>query len=225
MASLSRSPGIRADPSSLFENFDAVAEHENFSAETSTPQRATISSAHPVSAVQGYATPGSRLQRFEQHPDGDYELVAAASPSLPETPEALIRELRSPDTTTRFPRNVEHVPGFRGARPLRESMPPCRRGAGGSRAGALRRSANRPALSDSRQLYRSSEPLDLALKISNLGEVTRTLVRNAGGFSFPNPAQPLEVEIFDAAVLVDAKDWPQVKARMANQPSGSGKAP
>jgi hypothetical protein len=41
----------------------------------------------------------------------------------------------------------------------------------------------------------------------------------------PNQAQPLEVEILDAAVFVDAKDWPQVKARMAEQPATSGKGP
>jgi hypothetical protein len=70
-------------------------------------------------------------------------------------------------------------------------------------------------LSDSAQLYRSSEPQDLALKLSNLSEATKILVRNASGISFPNQAQPLEVEILDAAVFVDAKDWPQVKARMA----------
>jgi hypothetical protein len=80
-------------------------------------------------------------------------------------------------------------------------------------------------LIDSPQLYRSSEPQDVALKLSNLGEVTKILVRNAGGISFPNQAQPLEVEVLDAAVYVDAKDWPQVKARMADQPANSGKAP
>ena len=369
-------PEIRVDPLSLFENFDAVAEHENFSAQTAAPQRATISSAYadgllrlrgfyfsamdpdlqivllsayPVSAVQGYATLGGRLQRFDQRPDGDYELIAAACPDLPETPferwnshwpdtasavlylpvprpdgatnvvtiltprnrprasaeisrscrelfrargavtpvdpEALISDLRTEDTTIRFPRNVEDVPGFRGVRPPLDSMPP----AGAVRVdGVLEISAIRPegpgfrlerlpqvrvtvppgpggfgaalpvshaqfipgtcwaqvrlkvlrgraeltsihgsntVLFDSPQLYRSSVPQDLALKISNLGEVTKIMVRNAGGISFPNQAQPLEVEILDAAVFVDAKDWPQVKARMANQASGNGKAP
>jgi hypothetical protein len=71
-------------------------------------------------------------------------------------------------------------------------------------------------LIDSPQLYRSSDPRDLALKISNLSEVTKIVVRNAGGISFPNQAQPLEVEVLDAAVFVDAKDWPQVKASMAD---------
>lgn len=360
-------PEIRVDPLSLFENFDAVAEYENFSAETAAPQRATISSAYadgalrlrgfyfsaadpdlqfvllsayPVSAVQGYAMLGGRLQRFDQNPDGDYELIAAACPSLPETPyerwnsrwpdtasavlylpgprpdaatnvvtiltprnrprasaeiarscrelfrargavtpadpDALIRDLRTEDTTIRFPRNVEDVPGFRGVRPPLDSMPP----AGAVRVdGVLEISAIRPegpgsrlerlpqirvtvpsgpgefgaaipvshaqfipgtcwaqvrlkvlrgraeltsihgsntVLFDSPQLYRSSVPQDLALKISNLGEVTKIMVRNAGGISFPNQAQPLEVEILDAAVFVDAKDWPQVQARMAN---------
>jgi hypothetical protein len=369
-------PEIRVDPSSLFQNFDAVAEHENFSADTQASQRTTISSAyadgalrlrgfyfsaldpdlqfvllsvHPVSAVQGYAMLGGRLQRFDQRPDGDYELIAAACPSLPETPyerwnsrwpdtasavlylpgprpdgatnvvtiltpqtrqqasaeisrscrelfrarggvtaadpEALIRELRTQDTTIRFARNVEDVPGFRGVRPPRDTMPP----AGAVRVdGVLELSAIRqigpesrlerlpqvrvtvPAgpgefgaalpvshaqfipgtcwaqvrlkvlrgrveltsfrdpntvLIDSPQLYRSSEPQDVALKLSNLGEVTKILVRNAGGISFPNQAQPLEVEVLDAAVYVDAKDWPQVKARMADQPANSGKAP
>jgi hypothetical protein len=78
---------------------------------------------------------------------------------------------------------------------------------------------------DSAQLYRSSEPQDLALKISNLGDATKILVRNAGGLSLPNQAQPLEVEILDAAVFVEAKDWPQVKARMAEQPANGGKGP
>jgi hypothetical protein len=359
-------PEIRVDPSSLFENFDAVAEDENFSADTQASQRITISSAyadgalrlrgfyfsatdpdlefvllstHPVSAVQGYAMLGGRLQRFDQDPDGDYELIAAACPSLPETPyerwnsrwpdtasavlylpgprpdgatnvvtiltprsrqqasaeishscrelfrarggvtaadpKALIRELRTQDTTIRFPRNVEDVPGFGGVRPPRDSMPP----AGAVRVdGVLDLSASRqdgPAsrlerlpqvrvtvppgagefgaalpvshaqfipgtcwaqvrlkvlrgrvelsalsgskafLADSSQIYRSSEPQDLALKISNLGEAAKIVVRNASGISFPNQAQPLEVEILDAAVFVDAKDWPQVKARMA----------
>jgi hypothetical protein len=366
-------PEIRVDPLSLFENFDAVAEYENFSAETQASQRTTISSAyadgalqprgfyfsatdpdlefvllspHRVSAVQGYAMLGGRLQRFDQHPDGDYELMAAACPSLPETPyerwdsrwpdtasavlylpgprpdgatnvvtilapksrpqaaaeiagscrelfrargavtaadpEALIRELRTEDTTILFPRNVEDVPGFRGVRPPRESMPP----AGAVRVdGVLDLSAIQPAgpgshlerlpqvhvtvpaglgefgaalpvshaqfipgtcwaqvrfkvlrgrveltsfrdpnavLIDSPQLYRSSEPQDVALKLSNLSEVTKILVRNAGGISFPNQAQPLEVEILDAAVFVDAKDWPLVKARMAARGAGTG---
>ena len=369
-------PEIRVDPSSLFQNFDAVAEHENFSADTQASQRATISSAyadgalrlrgfyfsatdpdlqivllsaHPVSAIQGYAMLGGRLRRFEQHADGDYDLIAAACPSLPETPfekwdsrwpgtasavlylpgprpdgatnvvtiltprsrqqasaeiarscrelfrargdvtaadaEALIRELRTQDTTIRFARNVEDVPGFRGVSPPRESMPP----AGLVRVdGVLDLSAIQPAgprsrlerlpqvtvtvpsgpgefgaafpvshaqfipgtcwaqvrfkvlrgrveltafrdpntfLGDSAQLYRSSEPQDLALKLSNLSDATKILVRNAGGISVPNQAQPLEVEILDAAVFVDAKDWPQVKARMADQLSNSGKAP
>jgi hypothetical protein len=360
-------PEIRVDPLSLFENFDAVAEHENFSDDTQASQRVTISSAyadgvlrlrgfyfgatdpdlqfvllsaHPVFAVQGYAMLGGRLQRFEQHPDGDYELIAAACPSLPETPyerwnsrwpgtasavlylpgprpdgatnivtiltprnrqqasadisrscrelfrargsvtaadaDALIRELRSEDTTIRFARNVEDVPGFRGVRPPQDSMPP----AGAVRVdGVLELSAIRPdgpgsrlerlpqvrvtvppgsgefgaalpvshaqfipgtcwaqvrlkvlrgrvelssihgsdtVLIDSPQLYRSSDPRDLALKISNLSEVTKIVVRNAGGISFPNQAQPLEVEVLDAAVFVDAKDWPQVKASMAD---------
>ena len=369
-------PEIRLDPSSLFENFDAVAEHENFSADTQASQRITISSAyadgmlrlrgfyfsatdpdlqlvllsaHPVSEVQGYAMLGGRLQRFDPHPDGDYELLAAACPSLPETPlerwgsrwpdsasavlylpgprpdgatnvvtiltprsrphaaaeisrscrelfrarggmtaadpEALIHELRTQDTTIRFARNVEDIPGFRGVRPPRESMPP----AGAVRVeGVLDLSAIQPAgprsrlerlpevhvtvraglgefgaalpvshaefipgtcwaqvrfqvlrgrvelssfrdpntfVGDSAQLYRSSEPQDLALKISNLADATKILVRNAGGISLPNQAQPLEVEILDAAVFVDAKDWPQVKARMAEQPASSGKGP
>jgi hypothetical protein len=76
-------------------------------------------------------------------------------------------------------------------------------------------SGSKAFLADSSQLYRSSEPQDLALKISNLGEVAKIVVRNASGISFPNRAQLLEVEILDAAVFVDAKDWPQVKARMA----------
>jgi hypothetical protein len=80
-------------------------------------------------------------------------------------------------------------------------------------------------LGDSPQLYRSSEPQDLALKLSNLSEATKILVRNAGGISTPNQAQPLEVEILDAAVFVEAKDWPQVKTRMAAQLPGNGKAP
>jgi hypothetical protein len=58
-----------------------------------------------------------------------------------------------------------------------------------------------------------------------LRDATKILVRNAGGISMPNQAQPLEVEILDASVLVDAKDWPQVKARMAAHPPASGKAP
>ena len=366
-------PEIRVDPSSLFENFDAVAEDENFSADTQASQRITISSAyadgalrlrgfyfsatdpdlefvllsaHPVSAVQGYAMLGGRLQRFDQDPDGDYELIAAACPSLPETPlenwdsrwpdtasavlylpgprpdgatnvvtvltprsrqqaaaeiahscrelfrarggvtvedpDALIRELRTQDTTIRFPRNVEDVPGFGGVRPPRDSMPP----AGAVRVdGVLDLSAIQPAgpgsrlermpqvrvtvpagagefgaalpvshaqfipgtcwaqvrfkvlrgrveltsfrdpnavLIDSPQLYRSSEPQDVALKLSNLSEVTKILVRNAGGISFPNLAQPLEVEILDAAVFVDAKDWPLVKARMAARGARTG---
>jgi hypothetical protein len=369
-------PEIRVDPASLFQNFDAVAEHENFSADTHAPQRITISSAyadgalrlrgfyfsatdpdlqivllsaHPVSAVQGYAVLGGRLQRFDQRPDGDYDLMAAACPDLPETPfekwdsrwpgtasavlylpgprpdgatnvvtiltprsrqqpaaeisrscrelfrarggvtavdaEALIRELRTQDTTIRFARNVEDVPGFRGVSPPRESLPP----AGLVRvAGVLDLSAIQPAgprsrlerlpqvtvtvpsgpggfgaslpvshaqfipgtcwaqvrfkvlrgrveltafrdphtfLGDSAQLYRSSQPQDLALKLSNLRDATKILVRNAGGISMPNQAQPLEVEILDASVLVDAKDWPQVKARMAAHPPASGKAP
>jgi len=369
-------PEIRVDPSSLFQNFDAVAEDENFSADTQASQRVTISSAYadgalrlrgfyfsatdpdlqfvllsaqPVSAVQGYAVLGGRLQRFDPHPDGDYELIAAACPSLPETPfekwdsrwpdtasaivylpgprpdgatnvvtiltprsrpqaaaeisrscrelfrarggvtaadpDALIRELRTEDTTIRFARNVEDVPGFRGVLPPRESMPP----AGAVRVdGVLDLSAIQPAgpqsrlerlpqvritvpagpggfgaalpvsyaqlipgicwaqmrlrvlrgraelsslrdpntvLIDSPQLYRSSEPQEVALKLSNLSEVTKILVRNAGGISMPNQAQPLEVEILDAAVFVDAKDWPQVKARMADQAAKSGKAP
>jgi hypothetical protein len=48
------------------------------------------------------------------------------------------------------------------------------------------------------------------------------VVRNASGISFPNQAQPLEVEILDAAVFVDAKDWPLVKARMAARGAGTG---
>ena len=359
-------PEIRVDPSSLFENFDAVAEDENFSDDTQSSQRITISSAyadgalrlrafyfsatdpdlqfvllsaHPVSVVQGYAMLGGRLQRFDQGPDGDYDLIAAACPSLPETPyenwnarwpdtasavlylpgprpdgatnvvtilaprsrqrasaeiarscrelfrarggvtpvdrEALIRELRTQDTTIRFPRNVEDVPGFAGIRPPRDSMPPdgavrvagvldlsaIRQDGPGSRLerlpqvrvtvpsgpgefgaaipvshaqfipgtcwaqvrfkvlrGRVELSSLRGPnvfLNDSFQLYRSNEPRDLALKISNLGEVTKVEVRNAGGISFPNQAQPLEVEILDAAVFVDPKDWPQVKARMA----------
>jgi hypothetical protein len=199
--------------------------------------------------------------------------------------EALIHELRTQDTTIRFARNVEEIPGFRGVRPPRESMPP----AGAVRVdGVLDLSAIQPAgprsrlerlpevhvtvraglgefgaalpvshaqfipgtcwaqvrfkvlrgrveltsfrdpntfVGDSAQLYRSSEPQDLALKISNLGDATKILVRNAGGISLPNQAQPLEVEILDAAVFVDAKDWPQVKARMAEQPATSGKGP
>jgi hypothetical protein len=369
-------PEIRVDPASLFQNFDAVAEHENFSAETQASQRITISSAYadgglrlrgfyfsdadpelqivllsarPVSAVQGYAMLGGRLQRFDQHPDGDYELIAAACPSLPETPyerwnsrwpgtasaivylpgprpdgaanvvtlltprgrpqasseisrscrelfrarggvtaadpEALIRELRTQDTTIRFARNVEDVAGFQGVLPPRDTMPP----AGLVRVeGVLDLSAIQPAgprsrlerlpqvavtvppgpgefgaaipvshaqfipgtcwaqvrfkvlrgrveltafrdphtfVADSAQLYRSSEPRDLALKLSNLSEVTKILVRNAGGISPPNQAQLLEVEILDAAVFVDAKDWPQVKARMADQPAHSHQAP
>ena len=67
-------------------------------------------------------------------------------------------------------------------------------------------SGSKAFLADSSQLYRSSEPQDLALKISNLGEVAKIVVRNASGISFPNRAQPLEVEILDAAVFVDAKD-------------------
>jgi hypothetical protein len=359
-------PEIRVDPSSLFDNFDAVAEHENFSADTQASQRITISSlyaegalrlrgfyfsatdpelefvllsAHPVSAVQGYAMLGGRLQRFDQDPDGDYELIAAACPSLPETPyerwnsrwpdtasavlylpgprpdgatnvvtilaprsrqqasaeishscrelfrarggvtaadpDALIRELRTQDTTIRFPRNVEDVPGFGGVRPPRDSMPPAgavrvdgvlnlsaiRQDGPGSRLerlpqvrvtvppgagefgaalpvshaqfipgtcwaqvrlkvlrGRVELSAlngSKAFLADSSQLYRSSEPQELTLKISNLGEVAKIVVRNASGISFPNQAQPLEVEILDAGVFVDAKDWPQVKARMA----------
>ena len=369
-------PEIRVDPLSLFENFDAVAEHENFSAETQASQRITISSAyadgalrlrgfyfsaadpdlqfvllspHPVAEVQGYAMLGGRLQRFDQHPDGDYELIAAACPNLPETPferwnsrwpdtasavlylpgprpdgatnvvtiltpssrpqasaeiarscrelfrarggmtaadpEALIHELRTGDTTIRFARNVEDVPGFRGVHPPRDTMPP----AGLVRVdGVLDLSAIQPAgprsrleflpqvsvtvpagpgqfgaalpvshaqfipgtcwaqvrikvlrgrveltsfrdpntfLGDSPQFYRSSEPQDVSLKLSNLSEVTKILVRNAGGISPPNQAQRLEVEILDAAVFVDAKDWPQVKARMAAQLANSGKAP
>jgi hypothetical protein len=369
-------PQIRVDPASLFQNFDAVAEHENFSADTQASERATISSAyadgalllrgfyfsatdpdlqivllsaHPVSAVQGYAVLGGRLQRFDQRPDGDYDLIAAACPDLPETPfekwdsrwpgtasavlylpgprpggatnvvtiltprsrqqaaaeisrschelfrarggvtaadaEALIRELRTQDTTIRFARNVEDVPGFLGVSPPPESLPP----AGLVRvAGVLDLSAIQPAgprsrlerlprvtvtvpsgpggfgaslpvshaqfipgtcwaqvrfkvlrgrveltafrdphtfLGDSAQLYRSSQPQDLALKLSNLRDATKILVRNAGGISMPNQAQPLEVEILDASVLVDAKDWPQVKARMAAHPPASGKAP
>jgi hypothetical protein len=369
-------PEIRVDPSSLFENFDAVAEHENFSDDSQASQRVTISSAyaggalrlrgfyfsatdpdlqivllsaHPVSAVHGYAVLGGRLQRFDEQPGGDHELIAAACPSLPETPpekwssrwpdtasavlylpgprpdgatnvvtvltpigrpqasteishscrelfrarggvtpadqEALIRELRNQDTTIRFVRNVEDLPGFRGIRPPRDSMPPAgavrvdgvldlsaiRQEGPGSRlerlpqvrvtvppgAGefgaalpvshaqfipgtcwaqvrlkvlrgrvelsSLRRSDS--LLIDSSQLYRSSEPLDLAVKISRLSEVNRVLVRNAGGISFPNQTQPLEVEILDSAVFVDAKDWPQVKARMAAQASTGAKAP
>lgn len=362
-------PDIRVDPLSLFENFDAVADYGNSSAETHAPQRATISSAYadgalrlrgfyfsaadpdqqfvllatqPVSAVQGYAILGGRLHRFDQHPDGDYELIAAACPDLPETPserwasrwpgtasavlylpgprpdgatnvvtiltpgssqrasaeisrscrelfrarggvtaadtDALIRELRRQDTTIRFARNVEDVPGFRGISPPRDSMPPV----GAVRVeGVLDLSAIRPEgpgsrlerlpqvrvtvpqgpgeygaalpvshaqlipgtcwaqvrfrvlrgrvelssvsgpnnlLGDSSQLYRTSEPRDVALKISNLGELTRILVRNAGGISFPSQPQPLVVEVLDAAVFVDAKDWPQVKARMAGRP-------
>jgi hypothetical protein len=80
-------------------------------------------------------------------------------------------------------------------------------------------------VADSAQLYRSSEPQDLALKLSNLSEATKILVRNASGISPPNQAQLLEVEILDAAVFVDAKDWPQVKARMADQPAHSHQAP
>ena len=369
-------PEIRVDPLSLFENFDAVAEDEHFSSDTHASQRVTISSAYadgalrlrgfyfsaldpelqfvllstrPVSAVQGYAMLGGRLYRFDQQPDGDYELIAAACPSLPETPiekwksrwpdtasavlylpvprpdgatnvvtiltprsrqqasaeisrscrelfrargevtaadaEALIRELRTEDTTIRFARNVEDVPGFRGVRPPRDTMPPAgavrvdgvldlsaiRQIGPGSRlerlpqvhvtvpAGSGEFGAALPVshaqfipgtcwaqvrfkvlrgrveltsfrdpntfLGDSPQLYRSSEPQDLALKLSNLSEVTKILVRNAGGISMPNQAQLLEVEILDAAVFVDAKDWPQVKARMAEQPANSGKTP
>jgi hypothetical protein len=369
-------PEIRVDPASLFQNFDAVAEDEDFSADTQASQRITISSAyadgalrlrgfyfsatdpelqfvllsaHPVSSVQGYAVLGGRLQRFDQRPDGDYQLIAAACPSLPETPygrwdsrwpdtasavlylpgprpdgaanvvtiltpasrpqaaaeishscrelfrarggvtpadpEALIRELRAQDTTIRFARNVEDVPGFRGVLPPLDTMPP----AGLVRVdGVLDLSAIQPAgprsrlerlpqvtvtvpagpgdfgaaipvthsqfipgscwaqvrfkvlrgrveltafrdphtfLGDSAQLYRSAEPQDLALKVSNLSEVTKILVRNAGGISPPNQAQPLQVEILDAAVFVDAKDWPTVKARMAGPPANSGKAP
>jgi hypothetical protein len=41
----------------------------------------------------------------------------------------------------------------------------------------------------------------------------------------PNQTQPLEVEILDSAVFVDAKDWPLVKARMAAQASNGAKTP
>ena len=113
----------------------AVAEDENFSADTQASQRTTISSAyadgalqprgfyfsatdpdlefvllsaHPVSAVQGYAMLGGRLQRFDQDPDGDYELIAAACPSLPETPYERWNS-RWPDTASA----VLYLPGPR----------------------------------------------------------------------------------------------------------------
>jgi hypothetical protein len=230
--------------------------------------------------------PRSQQQAVAEIARSCRELFRARGGVTAADPEALIRELRTQDTTIRFPRNVEDVPGFRGVRPPRESMPP----AGAVRVdGVLDLSAIQPAgpgshlerlpqvhvtvpaglgefgaalpvshaqfvipgtcwaqvrfkvlrgrveltsfrdpnavLIDSPQLYRSSEPQEVALKLSNLSEVTKILVRNAGGISFPNLAQPLEVEILDAAVFVDAKDWPLVKARMAALPAESGQVP
>ena len=59
--------------------------HESTGA-TEPELQIVLLSAHPVSAVQGYAVLGGRLQRFDEQPGGDHELIAAACPSLPETP-------------------------------------------------------------------------------------------------------------------------------------------
>ena len=62
------------------------------------------------------------------------------------------------------------------------------------------------------------EPQTIALRVPDFRGTTSIIITNESYIG-------AQVEVLDAAVLVDAEDWPQVKARMADQPSGSGKAP
>ena len=68
--------------------------------------------------------PRSRQQAAAEIARSCRELFRARGGVTAADPEALIRELRTQDTTIRFPRNVEDVPGFGGVRPPRDSMPP-----------------------------------------------------------------------------------------------------
>src|ERR1035437_10207865 len=68
--------------------------------------------------------PRSRQQAAAEIARSCRELFRARGGVTAADPEALIRELRTQDTTIRFPRNVQDVPGFGGVRPPRDSMPP-----------------------------------------------------------------------------------------------------
>jgi hypothetical protein len=62
------------------------------------------------------------------------------------------------------------------------------------------------------------EPQTIALRVPDFRSARSIVITNQSYTS-------AQVEVLDAAVFVDAKDWPPVKARMANQPSKSGKVP
>ena len=62
------------------------------------------------------------------------------------------------------------------------------------------------------------DPQTIALRVPDFRSATRIIITNETSTS-------AQVEVLDAAVFVDAKDWPQVKARLADEPPKSGKVP
>jgi hypothetical protein len=99
------------NPTTYFSNFDAVAEYAHMSettgnasisswyasgalklrgfyfGETNEQLQIVLLSATPPPQVIGYAARNHELYRFEEHPDGDYQVLSAVCPMTPELRE------------------------------------------------------------------------------------------------------------------------------------------